>query len=370
MNENELDRCRRLLGVRPGVSRSDLERAFMNRNLEIIRDKNAAGSGRRRELEAEHEELRAAFAALGALTDRKTEPARAPGFTPGSSTRHAVADAAKIAPIGAEFDEPPALLSFDNWKVNTFVPPLLLGLAWLVSQSPFAFFLTAFHIWIHELGHAVPAWFSGKHALPLPIGFTLITPEYSPFVHWGLLSLFGLLLVAGIKERKIWAIIAAVAFAALQHIMTWRMPDHRQEFWYGAFGGLGGEFIISTLFMMSFYVRLPEKFRWEWCRYLFFFLGAFTLLSTWLRWVDVYRGIEEIPFGSMIGGEDDQNGDMNGLLNEYDWSKFKIRRTYYLLGQACWIVLALTWAFFALRLNRLLSLMFSGVPSEEADGPK
>jgi len=72
----------------------------------------------------------------------------------------------------------------------------------------------------------------------------------------------------------------------------------------------------------------------------------------------------------MIGGEDDQNGDMNGLLNEYGWSKFKIRRTYYLLGQACWIVLALTWAFFALRLNRLLSLMFSGVPSEEADGPK
>ena len=185
--------------MKPGVSRSDLERAFMNRNLEIIRDKNAAGSGRRRELEAEHEELRAAFAALGALTNRKTEPARAPGFTRSTSTRQAVADAAKVAPLGAGFDEPPALLSFDNWKVNTFVPPLLLGLAWLVSQSPFAFFLTAFHIWIHELGHAVPAWFSGKHALPLPIGFTLITPEYSPFVHWGLLSLFGLLLVAGIN---------------------------------------------------------------------------------------------------------------------------------------------------------------------------
>ena len=72
----------------------------------------------------------------------------------------------------------------------------------------------------------------------------------------------------------------------------------------------------------------------------------------------------------MIGGEDDQNGDMNGLLNEYGWSKFKIRRTYYLLGQACWLVLGLTWAFFALRLNRLFGLMFSGVPSEEADGSK
>lgn len=358
-----------MLGVKAGVSRSDLERAFMNRNLEIIRDKNASGSERRRELEAEHEELRAAFAALGALTDTKKEPGRAPVFTPGTSTRQAVADAAKVAPIGAEFDEPepPALLSFDNWKVNTFVPPLLLGFAWLVTQSPFKFFLQGFHIWIHELGHAVPAWLSGKKALPLPIGFTLIEPDYSAFVHWGLLLLFGVLFVAGIKERKIWAVIAAVALAGLQHVMTWRMPDYRQEFWYGAFGGLGGEFIISTLFMMAFYVRLPEKFRWEWCRYLFFFMGATTLLSTWTLWIDVYRGIQEIPFGSMIAGEDDPNGDMNGLLNEYGWSKFKIRRTYYLLGQTCWIVLGLTWAAFVLRLDRLVATLTAGLPARDDD---
>lgn len=34
----------------------------------------------------------------------------------------------------------------------------------------------------------------------------------------------------------------------------------------------------------------------------------------------------------MIAGEDDPNGDMTQLLNEYGGSKFKIRRTYYLLG--------------------------------------
>ncbi|MCX6934521.1 MAG: hypothetical protein NTZ29_17835 [Verrucomicrobia bacterium] len=69
----------------------------------------------------------------------------------------------------------------------------------------------------------------------------------------------------------------------------------------------------------------------------------------------------------MIGGEDDQNGDMNGLLNGYGWSKFKIRRTYYLLGQACWIVLGLTWAFFVLRLDRVVATLTAGRPARDED---
>ena len=89
------------------------------------------------------------------------------------------------------------------------------------------------------------------------------------------------------------------------------------------------------------------------------------MIAIWTRWIDVYHGVEEIPFGSMIAGEDDANGDMNGLLNEYGWNKFKIRRTYYLLGQGCWLVLGLAWAAFVLRLDRLAGTLFSGLPSRE-----
>ena len=37
---------------------------------------------------------------------------------------------------------------------------------------------------------------------------------------------------------------------------------------------MGGEFYLSTLFMMFFWVQLPDKFRWGACRYVFFFIGA------------------------------------------------------------------------------------------------
>jgi hypothetical protein len=115
---------------------------------------------------------------------------------------------------------------------------------------------------------------------------------------------------------------------------------------------VGGEFVLGTLLMMLFYVELPEKFRWGACRYLCFLLGAAAFLNIWLRWREVYSGREEIPFGSMIHGEEDAGGDMNRLMDDYGWKKFDIRRRYWRLGQWCWAALGLTWLVFALRLNR------------------
>jgi hypothetical protein len=245
------------------------------------------------------------------------------------------------------------LFRFDDWRVNTFVPPLLLGLVFLINLSPLKFLLTGFHVWMHEFGHATAAWLCGFRATPLPFGWTPVEPVYSPFVYWGLLLLFGLLFGAGVLERKVWPMLAALALASLQFYMTWRMPEHRQEFWWSAFGGVGGEFYLSTLFMIFFWVQLPEKFKWGACRYVFFFIGATAFLNIWLRWRDVYHGLEEIPFGTMINGEEDQGGDMNKLMDGFGWKKFDIRRNYLLLGYGCWIALGIMWALFALRLNRV-----------------
>jgi len=85
---------------------------------------------------------------------------------------------------------------------------------------------------------------------------------------------------------------------------------------------------------------------------VFFLIGATAFLNIWFRWGDIYRGLEEIPFGSMINGEEDAGGDMNRLMDDYGWKKADIRRNYRLLGLGCWTALGVMWLLFVLRLNR------------------
>ncbi len=269
-----------------------------------------------------------------------------------------------------ELDKPESeihpLLAFGNWRTNFFIPPLLLVAVWLANDSPLAFLLTGFQVWMHEFGHATAAWLCGRHATPLPIGWTPIEPDYSPFVYWGLLLLFVILFAAGWKERKAWPMVVAVALAGLQFYMTWRMSDDQQQFWYGAFGGVGGEFYLSTLLMASFYVQLPDKFRWGACRYIFFIIGATAFLHIVKYWDKVYHGFESIPMGSMINGEDDANGDMNKLMDDYNWTDGHIRDTYQYLGYWCWGFLGVVYAVFVFRLNLVadwVSAKFAGKTS-------
>jgi hypothetical protein len=232
-----------------------------------------------------------------------------------------------------------------------------------VQASPLAFFMNGLRIWVHELGHASAAWLVGYKATPLPIGWTSVETEYSHFVYFGVLFLFGVLAAAGWRERRPMAVVAAVIGAAVQFWMTWRLSEHTKDFAWVA-GGVGGEFYLGALMMAAFFVPLPDWFKWGSCRYVVFFVGAFTLINIWDLWRDVYRGIEEIPFGTLLHGEEDAGGDMNRLMDDHGWTMAQIRRNYYLLGLGCWCVLGAWYLVFALRLDRL----FAWVDRGSSDG--
>lgn len=389
MDEAELEQCRALLGVGSAVTIEELERVFMKRNFALIKGKSGAADEPNPALDAQRQALRTAYEQLAAHlraqpptaeatpARRKPQLSVPPMDAKAASTRPPMTPLTAPPPAPQTLLTPPVLaprdpaddefflLRFDDWKVNVFVPPLLLAFVWLVNLSPLGFFLRGFHVWMHEFGHATAAWLCGFRATPLPFGWTPVEPVYSPFVYWGLLLLFVILFLAGLKERKAWPMLAAVGLAGLQYYMTWRMPELRQEFWWSAFGGVGGEFYLSTLFMLFFWVQLPDKFRWGACRYVFFLIGATAFLNIWLRWRDIYHGLEEIPFGSMINGEDDAGGDMNKLMDGFGWTKFNIRRNYLLLGYGCWAALGVMWALFALRLNKVADWVAGRFQREE-----
>lgn len=358
MTEGELAQCYAALGVAPGVTLEELERVFMKRNFALLKGRTGSATEANPELEQQRQLLREAY-------EQVAEHVRAQQAANATRRRPQLAEGPArpvTAPPMFNVVPPPvperreqeefALLAFDNWKVNTFVPPLLLGLVFLANLSPLKMLLTGFQVWMHEFGHATAAWLAGWKATPLPIGWTPVEPEHSNFVYFGLLLMFVILFIAGFKERKVWPMLAAVVLAGVQAYMTWGMSEFRKEFWM-IFGGVGGEFYLSTLFMMFFFVQLPEKFKWGACRYVFFLIGATAFLHIWWHWRDVYRGLEEIPFGSLVNGEEDAGGDMNKLMDQFGWKKFDIRRTYHLLGNGCWIALGTVWLAFVLRLNRV-----------------
>ena len=281
-----------------------------------------------------------------------------------------------MLPASVEAPDPPAPLepplhpwdprSFDSWRLNVFVPPLVVAFALLIKRSFLGFFLEGFHVWLHELGHATVAWLTGKRALPLPFGWTSVADEKSLFVYFGVLFLLVVLFVAGARERKIWPMLLAVVLALAQATMTWQLPAHRAQLWL-SFGGVGGEFYLAAAMMALFYVQLPEKFKWGACRYVVLFIAAASFSESYTFWKKVKRGTEGIPYGSMINGEEDGAGDMNVLHDGYGWTQREIIHTYNHLADACVIALLVVYLVFALRLDRLASRLLLALAERSAE---
>lgn len=351
MSDAELQQCRDLLGVPPDATAAAMNRAYLQKSYALIR----SGAG-----EADRERLKAAHARLLAHLGAREQEAQARRRMEGRERAEEDAREKLLAEAEREAARREPKLgpcdprSFDSRVVNLVAPPLMAGLAILAVKSPLGFLLGGFQVWVHEFGHATVAWLTGKRALPLPIGWTPVGPERSEFVYFGVLFLLGALFVAGVKERKVVPMLAAIVLALAQFVMTWRWPETIGYKW-SVFGGVGGEFYLSAAMMGLFYFRLPEKFRWGGCRYMFLFIGAATFSSSFQRWRMIRRGEEGIPYGSMIHGEEDAGGDMNILFDDYGWSQRDIIHTFNDLATVCLVVLVVLYAIFALRLDRVVT---------------
>jgi hypothetical protein len=258
--------------------------------------------------------------------------------------------------------------SFDSPVVNALGPPLVAGLAILFRISPLGFLLEGFHVWVHELGHASVAWLSGRPALPLPIGWTNVEHGKSHVLYLALLVLLVAMAVAGWREKRAWPIVMAAALFVAQTYMTWFLPEDRARMWM-IFGGVGGEFYIAAAMVGLFYVQFPEKFRWGGCRYVSLFIGAGSFYESYSFWRKVKYGLEGIPYGSMINGEDDGGGDMNILADDYHWTQHQIIFTYNHLADACLVALVAVYAVYNLRLNRAFDPLLARLFGTGGSGP-
>lgn len=247
------------------------------------------------------------------------------------------------------------LYSFNNRISNTFIfPGLLLLAAALNSIEAIKLMLFGVVIWMHEFGHATVAWLCGYRAIPLPFGWTSTSLDKSLFVYFGVLTLLGLLFWTGQKEQRRWPTALAAALAIAQFYGTWIASDDTYDLLL-SFGGIGGEFYLSTLLIVSFYFPLPEKWRWDFYRYPAVLAAGFVFIGSAWKWHQIESGLQAIPWGTLFGGSGDMGGDMNRLVG-HGWSDRAIIDTYNSLGGACIAAIVGVYLYFFLKQRNHLFL--------------
>ncbi len=240
--------------------------------------------------------------------------------------------------------------SFQNELINQYALPIVFLLSAVLHWIGFDSLLLGMRIWIHEFGHAVVAWFSGRQATPLPFGWTNVNLDRSLIVYGCFLTLWGLLFYTGWKEQKRGSMVVATIAIVLQFWMTWFLSQDKFEMWF-AFGGVGGEFYLSTLLALGFYLPLPDKWRWDFWRYPALFMGASTFLNSFSFWHQIKRGVADIPWGTMLNGSGDAGGDMN-QLRDFGWSDVHIINSYLTIGQLCFLAMVVVYALRVVQWNR------------------
>jgi hypothetical protein len=209
--------------------------------------------------------------------------------------------------------------------------PAAFALAWALVSTPFGELVSYIpRLQFHELGHAMAAWWSGRRALPLPIGFTVWSEERS----WLLISLqalfTGLLALHGVRERALLPVVFAVVFAVLiaAGLAT---PLERSEPWVIAAGQIG-ETLLPSLVVAAFHLPLPRRLRWDFWRWVFGLVALFTLASVIRSGWQIAAGSRPLPYGSFLGDRSD--GDLNRLIDEHGWTVEGLRSLFGRLATA------------------------------------
>jgi hypothetical protein len=220
------------------------------------------------------------------------------------------------------------------------LPAAVFAAAFVFSRVELLRFVvqSGFAMELHELGHAVVNWLGGRLAVPLPM-FTVVPSEDRAW--W-----FAAAVLAGLAALawKAWtedcpAVVAlcGVLFA-LQVQLTLLARPAALSFWV-AFGGLGGECVLSALLIVLYFERLPRAVRWPAYRAIFLFIGACVLASSVRRWRDADADFMNVPWGSFWGGD----GDVEAMIGG-GWTVNVLVKVYLRLAWACVGACALAWA--------------------------
>jgi hypothetical protein len=253
--------------------------------------------------------------------------------TPLSSSASAppTADAALSATALPEITEPLVDRSsaFRELKCRALALPLALLFAWLVTSTGLRMVAGMLAMVVHEGGHAITAWLTGRWAVPL-LWVTMHGDERS----WSVvLILTSVILFGGYlawrRERWGWVCIAGAVL--LTQFVFLSLPNPGAMI---VFGGDGGALVLATILMATFYAPRESALYRSWgLRWGLLVYGALAFVYVFRTWSGP---MEDLPFGEIEGVN---LSDPSLLTDMYGWSVLQLVDRYVRLGTVCLVVL-------------------------------
>ena len=227
-----------------------------------------------------------------------------------------------------------------EWKLRAGAIPAALVIALVFHSCDSGHFVqrTALTMPLHELGHAVTAWWSGFAAIP-SLWKTLIPDERGLGVSVVVASAIAVVIWRGWTTERTWLAAIGIGLGFCQVIAT-AMISRWSAQMIITFGGDAGAMVLGTAAMLAFFSGPGTKLRGGGLRYGFLGIGAAALVDTFSTWWTARTGRDVIPFGEIEGVG---LSDPSKLDEQFGWSVAHIVSRYVAVGACCFVVLAGAW---------------------------
>ena len=169
---------------------------------------------------------------------------------------------------------------------------------------------------LHELGHAVSAWFTGFWAIPT-LWKTLIPEERSFIAPLLLAGAIGWMMVSAWRAGKTYLVALGVVLLVLQAIGTLGLREDTAVAVY-TFGGDGIGMVLATALMASFFFGKRTQLYKGALRWGFLVIGAAAFTDMFAVWLKALGDRNSIPIGEIEGVG---LSDAARLLGEHFWSE-------------------------------------------------
>jgi hypothetical protein len=200
---------------------------------------------------------------------------------------------------------------------------------------------------VHELGHAVTAWFCGHFAVPTL--WKTITAESRGFITpLVLLGALGYLMYRAYTAGKHVLVAVGGALVALQAIGTLVIKPRTVDMLI-VFGGDGMGMVLGVALMSTFFFGKGTQLYQGWTRWGFLFIGAAAFVDMFSTWWAARSDFGKVPFGEQEGVG---LSDATRLVDDHNWTTDALIHRYVTLGICCLVALAAVYAWGVLRARR------------------